>query len=298
MTTPAVGVTTIHPTRPFITPGLYKQEPMGVPADNLVSGGSPLAQENELRRIIQRASAEMNSFCYGASGGVLHATVDTEAYDVRMDHYGQLTLTPSFTPVLALTALSYGSDPSYMSTQTDFSQVKVKQHEIKVLAYPFTGQSSQGPLQFGRISGPDGRYWTQYSYVNGWPLTSLTANVTAGTNVVIPVGDTTGIYAGATTLTIRSPFGQDESFIPTAVTSTSVTAATLQYNHQQGDQCDALHEDIYSAAVEIITGMLKRRAADQVSGPAKRGVEPDDGSANMAEGFDLLSDFVQERTLR
>ena len=302
MTTPAIGPTTRHYTRPFMTNGMYRQFPTGLALDGIVSGGQPGQQDAELARIILLASQECNSFCYGASGGVLHATNDTQTIRVQLNRWGEAKLNPRFTPVIALTALSYGIDGAAMTALTDLTHVEVEPTRIIVPMTPFTGMSSQGPLQFGRISTA----WemrVDYSYDNGFPLTSLVGAVSAGATT-FSVTDATGIYAGRTYLTIRDPINGDESFTVTSVTGTTIGCPALAYAHDpttQVVQVDGLPQDVINACGEMTSGLLERRDQNTKRPSGRRSSNPQlegetgPGEDNFARAYDLLRHFVQVR---
>lgn len=303
MTTPAIGLTTMHKTVPYMTVGMFKAEPTGLPPDSLVPGAPPQQQDAELARLIKRASQEMNTHCYGASGGTLNATLDTEVMRLPVDRTGVFRVTPRFTPVLALTAFSWGADPSAMSAVTDLTHVEIELTRIRVPAYPFTGISSKGPLQLGPPMPLGAPVLVQYSYANGWPLAQLASTASAGATS-ITVTDATGIYQGSTYLTIRDPVAGDESFIAGAVTGNTVACPPLTYTHtpQAGPsgaiQVDGMPEDFVTACTEITVGFLKRRAQETVRGSSKgKDVAPTSpGEDNFAMGFEALNDYVQVRT--
>lgn len=305
-----VGVATVHPTLPYISTAMYKAAPTGLAPDAIVAGGTPQQQEAELAREIIKASAEMDSFCYGASGGTLRATVDTEMQRLRMDREGFFRLTPRFTPVLALEAFSSGDDPAAMTDLTDLSHVEVEQTRIRVPAYPFTTVTSAGPLQFGAMATTGRDALVKYSYTNGWPLTALTSAVTAGATT-LTLDDVTGVYVG-TRLVVRDPLVGDEAVIVSAVSGSDVTVSPLAQDHAAGVQVDALAQVLLDACIEITTGMLKRRSQQSVKvmrrtqrssgapvSQAQAGgyLTPESpGLDNFARGFGLLERFVQVRT--
>lgn len=300
MTTPAIGATTMHPTVPFMTTSMFRAEPTGLTVDNMVAGGTPQQQEAELARIIKRASQEMNSFCYGKTGGTLNATADTEVMRTRIHRDGRFVISPRFTPVMALNSFSWGDDIANMTALNNLAHVEVEQSRIRIPAYPFTGMSSAGPLQFGAIGITNYDLLVQFTYINGWPLTSLTATVAQGAQT-LTVADATGIYANRTVLTIRDPLGGDESFIPTAVNGTTLTVPPLQYAHTVGTgtagviQVDGCPDDFVSACTEITSGFLKRKRAETVSKPKNEPVDSSPGEENFARGFEILHDYEQVR---
>ncbi|MFF1469136.1 hypothetical protein [Streptomyces mirabilis] len=297
MITAQVGVTTQHFTVPYITSAMFKAEATGLPTDALTPRGTPQQQDDQLARYILKASSEMDLFCYGASGGCLRATTDTETLRVRMSRDGFFHLSPRLTPVRALTSFSSGSDVAAMSALSDLSHVEVEQASIRVPAYPFTGFSSAGPLQFGAVASTAYEMLVTYSYVNGWPLTALSAPVSAGA-VTLNVGDATGVYTGAQ-LIVRDPLVGDEAVTVTGVTANQVSITALVHDHLAGVQVDGLPVAFIDACVEITMGLLKRRAQEGARSPQGRrgGAESGDpGEDNLERGFGLLDGFVQVRT--
>lgn len=311
MTTPQVGVSTIHPTQPYLTLAMFKAQPTGLPTDALTPGGSPTQQDTELSELIRRASSEMDNFCYGASGGVLYATTDTQTLRSRLNRAGQFILNPRYTPVLSLTAFSWGDDAAAMTAVTDLTHVEVEPDRITVPAYPFTGVSSAGPLQFGRGAVLNQELRVNYSYVNGWACTTLaTASLAAATTITVK--DATGIFANVTRITLRDPTNGNETVIPTAVNGTQLTVPALAFAHAAGVQVDAMPDAIPDACGEITTGLMKRKAqasiqvvrraqrnANQRQGGGNAGgyLAPDSpGLDNFTRGFGLLESYVQVRT--
>lgn len=310
MTTPQVGATTLHPTVPYMTTAMWKAEPTGLAPDQLVAGGTPQQQEDQLAREILKASSEMDLFVYGASGGVLRATTDTETVRVRMGRDGFFRLSPRLTPVRALTGFFSGDDPAAMTQLADLSHVEVEPARIRVPAYPFTGTSSEGPLQFGVMASTAYDSLVTYSYVNGWPLTSLTTAASAGA-VTITVDDATGIYTGGR-LVIRDPLAGDESVTVSAVTGSDVSVSALVRDHAAGVQVDGLPQALIDSCTEITTGLIKRRSQQSVrvmrraqansTALRTRGqpggyLAPESpGQDNFTRGFALLQPFAQVRT--
>lgn len=299
MTASAVGVTTRHTTLPFITTAWFRAQPTGIATDAMVPGVSDERKaDDELARFIEIASQEMNTFCYGATGGVLHATTDTETLYSRMDRLGQFKLSPRFLPVRQLTAFSFGPDPSLMSSLTDFSGVHVEEERLVVPAYAFSGSSSAGPLQFGPTVGANWRARIVYSYVNGYPLTYTTNAPTAGATSMTVV-DPTGIFVGDS-LRFRDPVNGDDTVTITSVSGSTIGFSATNNAHPVGCQVDGLPDDIMQACVEITKGMLKRKAQDTIKpsgrgGPARGGEEVAAGEDNFAVGYGKLIQYQMVR---
>lgn len=300
MTTPQVGVTSYHPTAPYISTDYFRAQPTGLALDMLTPGVSDLRkQDEELARVILKASSDMDTFAYGSSGGVLWSSTDTEVLMLRLDRFGNFRLSPRLTPVVALTALSYGIDPANMTTVTDLSHAHVEQGKIIVPAAPFTGMSSVGPLQFGAIVTAARDMRVQYSYINGWPLTGLVNAVSAGA-VSSVVKDPTGIYTG-TTLMLRDVAQGDERIVVTGIAGNTLSHAALAHDHPAGSFTDALPEALLDACVELTKGRLKRRAQESVKPQASRGarnapVTESPGDDDTTRGYEILTHFLQVRS--
>jgi hypothetical protein len=300
MVAPQVGPTTFHPSVPYMTTEYFRHRPTGLALDMLSPGiNDQRLQDAELADIILEASADMDAFCYGASGGVLRATTDTEVLMMRLDRFGTFRLTPRFTPVIALTALSYGPDATLMTALTDLSAAHVEPIKINVPAFPFTGNSSAGPLQFGPIVTTARDMRVQFSYINGFPLTSLTGGISVGATS-FTVQDPTAIYVG-TQLMLRDQENGTEPVVVTGVAGSVMSCAPTAYAHPAGTFADGLPQPILDACVEITIGKLKRRAGTAIKpqgmGRGKAAAEPvGPGEDNFQEGFGKLMPYVQQRS--
>lgn len=302
MTTPAYGVTSYHPTTPYMTTEYFRSQPTGLPSDNLCPWITDARkQDDELARFILKASSEMNTFCFGATGGTLNATSDTEVLYMRMDRMGRFKIHPRFIPVQALTALSFGPDPTLMTSVTDFSAVHIEPDEIIAPAFPFSGMSSQGPLQFGAIASTAYDVRVLFTYINGFALSFTTGALSAAATSAT-VLDATGMFVGRQ-MVFRDPVNGDDVVIVSAVSGNTVTFAgtPLAYQHPAGTQLDYLPEDVLESCVEITKGLLKRKAQDTIkpSGPrggSARGAEDQlAGEDNFAVGFGKLTPYQMVR---
>lgn len=297
--TSAVGVTTRHTTLPFITTAWFRAQPTGIAADAMMPGVTDeRKQDDELARFIEIASQEMNTFCYGSTGGVLHATTDTETVMTRLNRLGQFKLAPRFLPVRQLTAFSFGPDPTLMTSLADFSAVHVEEDKLIVPAFPFTGMSSSGPLQFGPIIGADWLARVVYSYVNGFPLNYCQTALSAG-NTSMSVLDATGMFVGDS-LRFRDTVNGDDTVTITSVSGTTVGFSACANPHPVGTQVDGLPDDIMQACVEITKGMIKRKAQDSIKpsgrgGAARGGEEVAAGEDNFAVGYGKLMPYQMVR---
>lgn len=201
MVTSAVSVVSAQRTTPYITPDMFKTHARaGVQVDNLVPKGQPADNEAALALYIEEGSSWVD----------LHAertfvsTLDTVQTQVNVDNRGFVEIHPRYTPVIGLTAFSIGPTPSDLQALSSLSGIGwLQDGGFSVPVYPVSLTSSEGPIQFGGVGCPWDQAWCQYSYAHSYPVTYLTADVSAAATS-IPVLDTTGIVAGRTWLTIYS----------------------------------------------------------------------------------------------
>lgn len=193
-----VGVTSQPRMTPYISVDMFKHHRRrGVQVDNLVPRGTPDQQDAALAEVIESASVWADNLILQ----ILAATQDTVLDTVNIDRRGYATIHPRYRPVIALTAFAIGPSPNQLQTYTDLTGAGVQPNRITVPTAPFALTTSQGPLQFGTVPAPHDRAWCQYTYQNGFPVTTLTAPAAAGATS-IAVADTTGIVAGQTYMTI------------------------------------------------------------------------------------------------
>lgn len=194
------GVTTPRRSFLYITGDQFKSHGRrGVQANNLVPKGSPAQQDAALTQRIEAAGG----WCDAQIGpAVMAATLDTVQHWVNVDRRGMVTIFPRYRPVVGLTEFWIGPDVAGLRQIPDLSNVDVQESSFTVpVSTGALMTSSQGPIQFGRIAAPWDRALVRYTYVNGYPVTGLTAAAVAGA-LSIPVEDTTGIVAGKTWMTI------------------------------------------------------------------------------------------------
>lgn len=169
----------------------------GVAIDRLVPDGFPADQDAALANYILEAS----DWAFGICMQTLDATVDTVIDQVWINRDGVAVVFPRYRPVIAVTAVQIGGAPDTMQALASLSGVGVKAGSFSVPCYPALLSSNQGPIQFGVTAIPQDGAWIEYTYVNGYPITTLTARVATGATSVA-VADTTGIVPGRTRLVV------------------------------------------------------------------------------------------------
>lgn len=251
-------------TVPFVQVGAFKAHPTFLDLLNLRSGDSSLAhQVEQLDEILLEASEWANNYCQQPLQA--HVQVDNErTFPNRM---GQLTHKAWHTPVVSLTSLSSGTNPTVLTAVNVSNPWIEDQREIIVSNGPLNLTSSAGPLQLGTYSH-NTEFFTQWIYVAGYANTVLTQTVNQG-DTSIHVADATGIVAGSV-LRILEPGSREavtvsNSFVPTTgpatVTLTSPILFTHTFTAGTGNEIGvtALPMDVHLATIMLAVAILLRR---------------------------------------
>jgi hypothetical protein len=93
--------------------------------------------------------------------------------------------------------------------------------------------------------------WAEWTYVNGFPVTTLVSAVAAG-DTSMTVADSLGVVAGKTQLMVQDGKWL-ESVVPTVVSGNVLTVPPLSFAHQPGVGVNALPDDIQEAALILIS---------------------------------------------
>ncbi|HZZ16440.1 MAG TPA: hypothetical protein VFE08_10805, partial [Candidatus Sulfotelmatobacter sp.] len=166
------------------------------------------------------------------------ATVDTDAGWVAVSERGELRLHTRATPIVEVLSVSVGSDPSNLSPLTDLSGLVVGPWRITIPG-----------SQWSACRGS--RLWAEWTYVNGFPVTTLVSAVAAG-DTSMTVADSLGVVAGKTQLMVQDGKWL-ESVVPTVVSGNVLTVPPLSFAHQPGVGVNALPDDIQEAALILIS---------------------------------------------
>jgi hypothetical protein len=296
--TPVVGVTTTPRMTTYMSTDMFANHARrGVAVDQLVPRGRPADQIGALAQYIDEASAWIDHLCQQ----ILTATSDTVLDRVNVDVRGYCTVHPRYRPVIAVTAFSLGWNGASLQPYTSLANIAVEVNSFTVPSG--VGQlpvsSSQGPIQFGNATAPRSRAWTQYTYQNGYPVTTLTAPITAG-DTTITVADTTGIVNGNTWLTVYADPAHRWTFLAGQVSTapsafsvgtgpgTVTLPAAAPYSVPELVMISALPKDVISACVLATRSLIK----DANPGAASGGKNAPGADDDLAEAADLLRDFV------
>ena len=255
--------------QPYITTAEYRQAPTGVTTANLVPT-NPSATEAELFNGIMRASSWVDVIC----GQSLGARVDTYSQELTLGRDGMLRAYPRFSPIQAVTAFSYGTQPNNYTALSDLSQIVIDAREFTVPT--LSGNwSSAGPLQFSPAPRVGGRMRVLYTYVPGFTNTTLAATATAGATS-ISVKDGTGAVPALTQLNIYD--GAQSEVVTVASTyvfgsATLPLVAPLQYPHSQaGIAVSALPHSVKLATILLTSTIIQTRGAVALIAPTVSGL--------------------------
>lgn len=282
---------TPYVTKPYLTPDEFTQFPTALDVSSLVPDGSDAQNESALLTQLRRASGLVDVYC----DQILAATLDVETKRCSMRRDGTLYVHPDHWPILEVRDVSYGSAANQLHSIGDLSAVFVEPHAFTV-PFGVGRMSSVGPLDFGSPS-PGAFVFVRYSYVNGWPNTTLASDAVGGSSTC-SVKDATGIYAG-TQLTLYDK-GETEDVVVAALVGNALTLATpLQSDHLAGCAISALPYAVKEATALIAVALVQTRGDVALvlgslrSGGEQKQTEAVTGDLPLAK--ELLASFKRVR---
>jgi len=251
---------------PLLTPQEYNSAPTAMDVANLVSGGSQ-ANSTALVETIARASSWVDQYVMGSTG-TLAATLNTESYRIWSSRDLTLKIHPRFWPILEVDSFSYAPTGGYgfsnAASITPAGNIWIEPQEFVVnlnaggifgFNTAFNG--------FGGIGvAPCQEYYCTWSYVNGFPLSTLTASVAAGANSITPES-VIGMYPGSTLTLYDLPNDEQIQIASTYVpgTATVPLAGTTAYTHAAGVMVTNLPPAVKQAAILATTAFIKQRGS-------------------------------------
>lgn len=239
----ATIVSTAGRPTPYITVQELKQSPVYTQLRALVPGQSDADRDAQLGRIIMRASSLIN----GEVSQNLAATVDVEVGEVTVTALGELRIHTRCNPIVEVLSLSVGRDYGSLYPVTDLTHLVIEPWRFSLPGGIF-GVANNVPSVALR---PGRKLFAQWSYINGYPTTTLAASTAVGATSVTVV-DATGVKAGRTLLTIED--GKwIEQVTPSAVTGNVLTVPPLSWPHQAGTGVTQLPDAIKEATFLLIS---------------------------------------------
>lgn len=279
MTTPLP----VGPLSPYVTPELLTQAPTGISWSTIPPGRDVTYEMRlaEQSNICQRATAMIDAYC----NQVLRATVDVEQQpgpNYRMTIQTGVATTRIVMqrwPILQIINVEVAANAIFPRQWTSL-QSGMWDIEVPVVGlYGTSAPSSAGEggqaiiLPPGTVTWNLGRngYLVRTTYINGWPHTGLTANVTAGSQS-ISVDDCTGWgitgentgFVGATG-TIYDAGSQEVIQVTSTSTvsgpGTLTLAVPLTFNHDAGTMVTTLPASVTWAAILFCSSIALTRGA-------------------------------------
>lgn len=293
-----VGVTSQPRMTPYISVEMMKaHRRRGVQLDNLVPRGTPVEQDAALAEMIESASVWIDNTILMT----LAATYDTVLDQATPDRYGYVKLHPRYRPVVSLTDFWSGPAPSLLVQAGDLSGAAVQPDRVSMPIGGATNwMSDQGPLQFGPAASWDDPLWVKYTYVNGFPVTTLTAPAGQG-DLALAVADCTGIVPGATWLTVYALQNRFR-FLAGAASAASGpgTVACPAVPHAipvtgwSAPMVSALPADVIEAAVLVVRAMVKETGGASAKPAGKHASTEDEATAgdDYAEAEAFLHPYL------
>jgi hypothetical protein len=258
---------------PYLTPATFTSYPTWLDLDNLIPGGIQALQTDELAEVLLAATEWAIDKCEGMR---LDAHfVQGEQLRTRLSGSGRAYIKPRDIPVRAVTALAWGSDPASMTAVSlpDSSMWIEDGRQVSFIPGGGITQFSGPAIQFGTPARPDWPLYVTWSYVAGYPNTSLSANYAAGA-ASVSVTDPTGILpgdvlrvydVGATSsavganeaVTVAPSYAPAIPAIPPVPASIPLAAGT-QFAHNAGIQVTGFPRGIMQGVICYAVALLMR----------------------------------------
>ena len=284
----------------YVTPSEYRFAPTAVASTALVSKSTNQLTDSlaSLAMVIERASSWADLICFHRADGTLAASVTTESMWVKAKPDGSLALICNFKPVLEVTGLGLGYNPSQI-TNIDSNTASNIWIDGKVIWVPGTGTQIAPPndvplaVQLGGWSNA----FAVWTYVNGYPLTTLTANAAQGASSLTvapssPDGSTVvGIYPGSQ-LTINDGPSTEIVVASAAPTGLSIPLLTpTQYAHNIPEAPDAIRvaalpRAIEQAVISLTSCLIKTQGSRAMQMPQMPGGMPTKPAMLLAGGLE------------
>ena len=288
-------------SQPYVTNGMFQGFPQWLDLDDLIPGGAAALQADSLADVLLQASDWAVGVCEEMP---LHAHwVQGENQRTRAGGSGRLYVKPRDIPVRAITSLSFGWDPSAMTSLTLPSATMWIEDGREVSFVPYGGLSFTGPaIQFGPAPSPGMLTYVNWSYVAGYPSTTLASAVGGGASSVT-VADPAGILPGDTlriydpgvseALTVAASYVPQVPTIPATPTAIPLAANTVNA-HASGTGITGMPRKVLQAVIAYAVALLMREDVSSEEpasgfGPAARSTAGARGGA----GAGLVNDAYE-----
>ena len=255
---------------PYLTTQEYQRAPTAMDVANLITG-SPASQLVALQESIARASSWIDAYVTNSAYNTMCATLNTENATIWGNRAGQIMVHPKLWPILEVQSFSYsvpGAGSFTSSSITPQGNIWIEPQRFIVQPNATYGWNTvqiagQGINAFGAPSGIATQpYLCQWSYVNGFPNTTLSASVAAGA-ASITVTSGLGIYPGSQLTLYDAPYDEQVQVASTYTPDTTVVplVSPLGYSHNSGVSTTCLPASVKQAAILLTTALIKQRGS-------------------------------------
>lgn len=223
-------------TRSYVTNAMFQGFPQWLALDDLIPGGAASLQADSLADVLLAAS----DWAVGVLEEMpLHGHyVQNENVFGYAKSGGRAFVRPRHVPLRAVTAMSWGADPSAMMAVTLPDATMRFDDNRRVSWIPGSGVATfNGPaIQFGPRAVAPEKIWVTWSYVAGFPYALLAAPVAANASSItvddpssILPGDVLRVYDPGVSeaLTVAASYVPAIPTIPPTQTSIPLAASTV-----------------------------------------------------------------------
>jgi hypothetical protein len=253
----------------YLTVQEFINAPTGIDCTNIIPGGTVAQNNAELTNVIRRASSWIDQICKMPS---LEATINTETKEVYMNYRGMIRVHPDMIPIITLLdSVQYRVSPlnSWVSLNIGEIEVYERYFTIYNLAEMYVQPEGVQPLSILPYRSPyvkwrlkDLPIMLQYSYINGYPNTTLSSNASAGATS-ITVQNNTGMVSQ--TLTIYDNDLTEEVVISSVNGNTVTLVSPLIFNHSAGVAVSALPSSVKQACIILTAFLIQERGSLNIS---------------------------------
>lgn len=266
---------------PYLSPTGYRSMPTSMDTSDLIPGSqttqsNAAAQEQSLVDTLRRASEWTDRICFGAVASSkrtgLRASINVETDEVPVVN-GYLRLYCDIKPIAEVRGVDVGVVMGNLNTvgASLASGIRIGRRTIYVpFSVPFLSSSFRN---FGMVFPPS-KLVVVWSYVGGFPHTSLSANITHGTltATLTPTDGSTGLLAVYPGTSMEIVDGVNtEYFVVQSVSNNVVTSTTpFQFDHAVPAAPDfiavtAVPPGVRLATSYLNTALLKTRGDSSIS---------------------------------
>lgn len=277
---------------PYVTAAGFIAYPTWLDLDDLLPGGVAALQTDVLADVALAAS----DWAIGELENMpLHGHfVQNEYQRSRSGNNGRVYIRPRHIPLRAITSLAWGCDPSSMTADTLPDSTMWIEDGREVSFRPGAGITQfTGPaIQFGPAARPDMPVYVTWSYVAGYPNTTLSVPCSLGASSVtvadptsiLPgdvlriydTGDTSSVTAANEAITVASTYTPAIPTVPPVATPIPLAAGTTtQFAHEATTWTTGFPRKATQAVIAYMVALLMREdvsaeAPVSAFGPAAR----------------------------